>query len=151
MIQNLNDFLSDIERKKYATQQGLNMHTLLQNVIIDDTDNNCDNANIVSVIKQKPDLKQYFVPDAKTEVPIAGIINGVFVSRRIDRLLIDNQTKTIAFLDYKTDTDKTTFCEKYKKQLHEYAQLLRSMYPEYKISGFVLWTHDWELEKMVGL
>ena len=151
MTQSLNDFLSDIERKKYATQQGSNMHMLLQNVVIDDMGNSRGNTDIISIIKQKSDLKPYFVPDAKTEVPIAGIINGVFISRRIDRLIIDNQTKTIAFLDYKTDTDKTTFYDKYKKQLNEYAQLLRSVYQGYKISGFILWIHDWELEKMVSL
>ena len=54
-------------------------------------------------------------------------------------------------IDYKTDTDMDTFRDKYKKQLTEYAQLLCSAYPKYKITGFILWTQNWQLEKMISL
>ena len=91
------------------------------------------------------------VSNAKTEVPIAGKLNGVFISRRIDRLVIDNNGKTIRFLDYKSDTDKNVLRDKYVRQLKEYAELLRSAYPDYKIAGFILWLHDWQLDEVISL
>lgn len=152
MKQNLIDFLNTHERVKYATQQGSRVHALLQNIVIDDDNGiNIGDKDIIDVIRHKPELLPYFCTTAKTEVPIAGILNGVFISRRIDRLLINNQTKTIVFLDYKTDTNKGASWDNYKKQLTEYAQLLRSAYPEHKIFGFILWTQDWCLEQMIFL
>jgi len=151
MTHNLNDFLADIERKKYATQQGTNIHFLLQQVVVDDVVGDRGDADMVAVIKQKSDLCPYFIASAKTEVPVAGIINGTFVSRRIDRLLIDEKNKTVVFLDYKTDVDKSVFRDVYKKQLNEYAQLLHSAYPKHKITGFILWTQDWTLERMISM
>ena len=151
MTQSLNDFLQDAERKQYATKQGTEIHTLLQKVVLDDMLGNQGDSNIVSEIQQHPELKPYFTSASKTEVPIAGIINGTFISRRIDRLVIDNTAKTIVFLDYKTDTDTNAFHDIYKKQLNEYAQLLRSAYPHYKITGFILWTQKWQLELLISL
>ena len=150
MTQNLNKFLQDATAKQFATESGTKMHLLLQNVILDDINGNRGDAGLVSVISGKPELKPFFCFEAKTEVPIAGIIRGVFVSRRIDRLLINHNDRTITFMDYKTNINQTEFRDKYIKQLSEYAELLRSAYPNYKITGFILWTHDWCLEKVVS-
>ena len=149
MTQKLTDFLNAQNNKKYATQSGTKIHALLKNVVIDSASGNIGDQDIIKKIRKNPELTQYFTRSAKTEVPIAGFVNGVFISRRIDRLLIDNTTKTITFIDYKSDTDKQIFIEKYKKQLNEYAQLLKSAYPEYKIKGYVLWLHDWQLKQFV--
>lgn len=151
MTQSLNNFLQNAEHKKYATKHGTNMHALLQQIVIDDIAGVRGDPEIVSVIQERPELRCYFCASARTEVPIAGIINGIFISRRIDRLLINKQDKTIVFLDYKTDMDSEVFQDKYKKQLTEYARLLHSAYPEYNISGFILWTQNWCLEKMISL
>ena len=107
-------------------------------------------VDIITTIKNRPDLLLFFVKSAQTEVPIAGIVHGHFVSRRIDRLLINHNTKTIDFIDYKTDTDKNAFIEQYKYQLKEYTELLRSAYPNYKINGYILWLHDWTLDKIIS-
>ena len=151
MTQNLNSFLQTAMSKQYATESGIKMHMLLQNVVIDAIGGNRGDDELVSVISNKPELKPFFTPNAQTEVPIAGVIRGVFVSRRIDRLVINNETKTIIFMDYKTDLNQTEFRDKYIKQLSEYAELLRSAYPKYKINGFLLWTHDWRLERVVSV
>ena len=148
MTQTLKNFLNGAKNKDFATKQGTQMHAILQHVIVDDS-GKCGNEDIVKIIKNKPELKRFFTRDAKTEVPIAGKINGYFLSRRIDRLLINHDTKTIDFIDYKTDINKNEFIEKYKKQLNEYAELLHSAYPDYKINGYILWTHDWELNKII--
>ena len=151
MTQNLTDFLRATDNKKYATQSGTKTHAKLQNIVIDDTHGNRGDTEIINHILQTPNLKQYFCATAQTEVPIAGFINGNFISRRIDRLLINHDTKTIDFIDYKTDSNKDAFFEQYKKQLNEYAQLLHSAYPEYKINGCILWMTDWTLQQMISL
>lgn len=148
MTQNLTDFLTAQVNKKYATQNGTITHQLLRNVIFD-KDKIVGDKNIIEQIQNHPEIQPFFVSTARTEVAIAGRINGTFISRRIDRLVVDNSTKTIIFLDYKTDINKNEFIDKYKKQLGEYAQLLQSAYPDYKITGYILWIHDWLLEEIV--
>lgn len=148
MTQTLRNFLTGANNKDFATSKGTQMHAVLQHVIVDNS-GDCGNEDIVKIIKNKPELKRFFVCGARTEVPIAGKVNGCFISRRIDRLLINHNIKTIDFIDYKTDINKDEFIEKYKKQLNEYAELLHSAYPEYKINGYVLWLHDWCLDKII--
>nr|MBQ0091312.1 hypothetical protein [Candidatus Enterousia merdequi] len=150
MTQNLNSFLQDFENKKHATEIGTNMHAKMQHIVIDPNCGDFGDKQIIEIIKTKPDLSYFFSAKAKTEVPIAGVVHGYFVSRRIDRLLINEETKTIDFIDYKTDTDKNAFIEQYKHQLKEYAELLRSAYPEYKINGYILWLHNWDFDKIIS-
>lgn len=147
MIQNLKDFLTGANNKEFAIKCGTKMHTALQGVVIDKSGNRGD-AELIETIINHPDLIPFFGANAKTEVPIAGPVNGHFISRRLDRLIINHDTKTVDFIDYKTDVDKTTFIEKYKRQLNEYRELLQSAYPEYKINGYILWTCDWCLENI---
>ena len=148
MTQKLTDFLTGAKNKIFATQTGTQMHTRMQHVVVDSTRTSGD-SDIIKILQSRPDLQPFFTKDAQTEVLIAGIIHGHFVSRRIDRLLINHTTKTVCFIDYKTDTDKNAFIDKYKLQLGEYAQLLRSAYPNYKINGYILWLQDWNLDKII--
>ena len=148
MTQNLTDFLKGFEQKQYATQSGTDMHTKMQHIIVDD-DLCVGDTDIIKTIQNRPDLQPFFVQSAQTEVAIAGNIRGHFISRRIDRLLIHHDTKIIDFIDYKTDADKNAFIDKYKLQLKEYADLLKSAYPDYKINGYILWLHDWKLDKII--
>ena len=124
MTQNLKNFLTGANNKDFATKTGTQMHADLQHVVIDSS-GNIGNIELIKIIQNHPNLKHFFVKDAKTEVPIAGLANGHFISRRIDRLLINKTTKNIDFIDYKTDTDKTLFVEKYKKQLENEVNLLQ--------------------------
>lgn len=148
MTQNLANFLTGAKTRDFATSTGTHMHALLQHITVD-KDCSTGNTDIIKIIEARSDLQPFFTKSAQTEAPIAGQINGRFISRRIDRLLINHDAKTINFIDYKTDTDKITFVDKYKKQLQEYAELLRSAYPNYKISGYILWLQDWELKKII--
>jgi len=148
MTQKLADFLTGAKNKEFATNNGTHMHAILQHVIIDNNVESGD-SDIIKTIKTHQDLLPFFVKSAQTEVSIAGNIHGHFVSRRIDRLLINHDTKIIDFIDYKTDTDKNVFIEQYKYQLKEYTELLHSAYPNYKINGYILWLHDWTLDKIV--
>lgn len=151
MTQNLNDFLISHNNQRYATKNGSRIHALLKHVVIDATFGDVGDMEIVKKIQQHPELIPYFNKSAQTEVPIAGYINGVFISRRLDRILINHDTKKIVFIDYKTDTNKNIFIDKYTNQLQEYAHLLKSAYPDYKISGFILWLQDWQLEQIISV
>ncbi|MBR4625395.1 MAG: hypothetical protein IKP35_01830 [Alphaproteobacteria bacterium] len=147
MTQILQDFLTGAKNKEFATNTGTQIHARLRQVVVDEKKGNSGDLELIQNIINRTDLKKFFAVSAKTEVSIAGYLNGRFVSRRIDRLLINKDTKTIDFIDYKTDTDKTRFIEQYKRQLNEYGNLLKSAYSGYEINGYILWLADWSLDK----
>ena len=143
----LHNILHTHTQTKYATDTGTKIHTQLRHIVIGDNKTS-GTPEIIRKITQNPQIAAFFTPDSKTEVPIAGTINNRFISRRIDRLLINNTTKTISILDYKSDTTPDTFRNKYIAQIREYAALLHAVYPEHKITGHILWTHDFSLEQI---
>ena len=148
MSSKLSAVLSNINHQDYATTAGRDMHKKMQQIIITATETIGD-TEICDKIIHTPNLSRFFTPVSKTEVPIAGHINNHFISRRIDRLVINDTEKTVYILDYKTDADKLTFRDKYFNQLTEYTLLLSEIYPSYKISAYILWLHDFELEQVI--
>ncbi len=144
----LHDIVSQMTHQKFATQSGTQMHAKLAGVQISDRATTGD-ADLIAKIKSCPGATEYFGPNAMVEVPVAGTIDGHFISRRIDRMHINHATKQIDILDYKTDTDITIFRSKYIAQLNEYAKLLHVIYPDFKITAAILWTHEWRLEKIL--
>ena len=147
MANSLRELLTEFDGKKYATNAGTQMHEKLRLIRVLDDCVKVD-SELKNRIKSVDGLPAFFVESAMTEVPIAGIINGNFVSRRIDRLVVDSENKIVCILDYKTDVDKTSRREKYVYQLAEYAKLMKQIYPDYKIETSILWLHDWVLEKL---
>lgn len=143
----LHELLNQSEHAAYATDAGRRMHAKLQCVAIGDGVSHGD-INIVKKINSCPGLADFFAATAMTEVPIAGYINGRFVSRRIDRLCVDDSARTVRILDYKTDTDHGAQYDKYMRQLDEYIQLVKKIYPGYNVYAYILWTHDWTLERI---
>lgn len=141
MSNKLNEILSEIKRADYATDTGRKLHTKMQKINAGDRGND----ELIAKITKNPQLMKFFTPTSRTEVPIAGNINGKFISRRIDRLVIDDATKNICVLDYKSDTDKTAYRDKYAAQIREYIALLRDAYPDYTVRGYILWLQDFEL------
>ena len=144
----LHNILQQSLQTSHATATGAHTHRLLQHIFID-TDNTTGEPILVEKIRQNPNIARLFCSASKTEVPVAGTINNRFISRRIDRLLIDDSTKTISILDYKTDINHDTFYKQYVYQIQEYTQLLHQIYPEHNIVGYILWTHDFTLERVV--
>lgn len=143
MADTLREILADFDNKKYATDAGTKMHKKMRFVNMLDTDD-----EVVCQIKSHPELEMFFVPNAMTEVPIAANIKGNFLSRRIDRMVVDDDKKMIYIMDYKTDVDKNTFHQKYVAQVNEYISIVRKIYPKYTVLGYILWLHDWTLEKL---
>ena len=142
----LNKILEDYEKEEFAKKIGTEKHIKMQEIIIDFDLENGDKF-LINHIKQNKELLPFFSKKSKTEVPVAGYINGTFVSRRIDRLIIKDEE--IQFIDYKTDTNKDKFKDKYIKQLKEYNLLLKDIYKDKKISGYILWLTDFTLEKVI--
>lgn len=139
--------LSERDGVKFATTAGSDMHKRLGLIVIDG-DNTRGDSELVAHIQSIPCLGKLFCSNSMTEVPIAGTIKQRFISRRIDRLYIDNDAQTVFILDYKTDVNRDKFHDTYVAQVHEYAALLRQIYPKYKCVCYILWTHEWELEKV---
>ena len=154
MQKRLTEILAEKEKIKRAVACGTAVHAQLQHVTLDingTSSNDHGNADLIEKIRKNLEIARFFTAGAgttiRTEVPIAGMVNGRFISRRIDRMIIKDNI--IEFLDYKTDADKTLRHDKYAAQIGEYAVLLRAAYPGREIHGHILWTHDWELEKVI--
>lgn len=144
----LHSLLNKHEKSKHATDTGTKIHTKLRRVYFDGVNWHGDN-DLTIQIQKRPELNQFFSQNSHTEVPIAGHLGNRFISRRIDRLVIDNDTKKILILDYKSDIDKETNRGNYYHQLSEYRHLLHAIYPKHQISCYILWTHDFMLEKII--
>ncbi len=144
----LHNILNATQHTTHATDTGTKIHARLQQIVIDG-DKHTGNETIIQKIITNPQITAFFTPESKTELPIAGTINNRFISRRIDRLLINNITKTIQILDYKSDISHDRFYTKYIAQIKEYAELLHKIYPDHKITGHILWTHDFSLEQII--
>lgn len=147
MTINLCEFIAGKHRDQYATGAGTNMHERLRQIVIV-ADGVHGDAELAKNIINNPALLEYFTADAKTEVPVAGTVNGKFISRRIDRMVIDHAEHRIKIMDYKTDTDCTTRRALYKHQLNEYCDLMRKIYPDFTVTAAILWTHNWTLESI---
>ncbi len=143
----LHNIIARQEHEQYAMNEGVEAHTKLRRVFIDKEITNGDSVYI-DKIQTRDDLRPFFVKNSRTEVPIAGTVNGHFISRRIDRLVVDDMNQTILVLDYKTDINRDAFRDRYYAQIREYNELLKAIYPTYKIMGYILWTHDFSLENV---
>lgn len=148
MTNKISDLINKISRSEYATATGRSMHVQMQSVFYG-VDGWVGDKNIINSISQIPELKEIMGPLSRTEVPLAGIVNGKFISRRIDRLYVNNDTKKVVVLDYKTDVDKNLLSEKYREQLTEYYELLKQIYNGFDIQCKILWLNDFTLENVI--
>lgn len=147
MNKNIREILSKRTSQQFATEVGTETHKKMQKIVIDG-DLIIGNNTLIQQIKLKKKLLQFFTKGSQTEVPLAGVINGKFISRRIDRLVKNDDTKNIVFLDYKTDTNKNIFREKYISQMKDYKELLKKIYPGYSVRGLILWLQDFTTEEI---
>ncbi len=149
MANKITDLINDKLRQDYAVSVGTEMHAQMQNIFFDDDGMARGNSDIVAKISGNKELVEYMGPLSKTEVPIAGYIDGRFISRRIDRLYVNKETKTVVVIDYKTDLNKERFRPEYVRQLTEYYKLLADIYPGFAITCKILWTNDFTLENVI--
>ena len=144
----LNKIMHDIESAEFATAAGTDMHAQMAKIRFQNGDF-VRPADIVSKIKTHTELSEIMGPLSRTEVPLAGYVDSVFLSRRVDRLYVNKDTKTVVVLDYKTDTNKKKYYEKYRVQLMEYYKLLKEIFPDFNIKCKILWLNDFTLENVI--
>ncbi len=147
MTDTLRELLKQHDAASHAIDVGTRMHEKMRHVFIGGDDSRGD-SEIIKKITTHKELLQFFDTNSQTEVPVAGVIRGKFISRRIDRMVINHDTKTIMILDYKTDTSPDEHRTVYHAQVAEYVDLLRMIYPKYTVHGFILWLHNFELESV---
>ncbi len=144
----LHKIIHDLESKKFATHAGTDMHAQMAKIKFCDGDF-VGPEDIISKIKSNMELCEIMGPFSRAEVPLAGYIDGTFLSRRIDRLYVNETAKTVIVLDYKTDIDKKRYYEKYRVQLTEYYKLLKEIFPVFNIKCKILWLNDFTLENVI--
>ena len=132
MADTLRGILNDYDNARYATNVGTVAHRKLRGVHTE-KGKLVGDAEFVKNVLAHPELAQFFNENARTEVPISAIINGKFVSRRIDRLVVDDANHIVHIIDYKTDVNRDAFHEKYVFQLQEYISIINKIYPKYKV------------------
>ncbi|WP_420412427.1 double-strand break repair helicase AddA [Roseibium sp.] len=98
-------------------------------------------------VLENPSFVSVFSQNARAEVSLTGTIRAhdgteVEVSGQIDRLIVDENE--VVIVDYKTNLrPPETAAEiplEYRAQLCVYRQLLKQIYPEKRISAYLLWT-----------
>jgi len=147
MSDTLREFLSEYDNTQFATKRGTEMHNKIRAVHMENGEL-CGDDEIIENIKKHPEIMQFFGENSRAEVPVAAEIKSNFISRRIDRLIIDDEKRSVYIIDYKTDTDKDAFRQKYVAQVQEYMAIIKKIYPKYNVSGHILWLHDWTLESV---
>lgn len=147
MVNTLREFLSEYDNTQFATKRGTEMHDKMRVVHMVGGEL-CGDDEIVKNIKKRPELMQFFGENSRAEVPVATEINGRFISRRIDRLVVDDEKRSVYVIDYKTDVDKAAFQQKYVAQVQEYVCIIKKIYQKYKVFGFILWLHDWTVQSV---
>jgi ATP-dependent exoDNAse (exonuclease V) beta subunit len=85
-------------------------------------------------------IQQYFTPTSFAEVAVMGIIDKKLYKGYIDRLVVDHAKQHIYIVDFKSGDMPVTVSDQYQQQLLIYKQLVQPTYPEYTITGVLLWT-----------
>ncbi len=88
------------------------------------------------------DFADMFAPDALTEAPIAGVVNGVVVSGTVDRLVVTESQVTV--IDFKTGRriprSAGAIPEQHVRQMAAYVGVLEAIFPGRRIEGVLLYS-----------
>lgn len=99
-------------------------------------------ADEAMAVMSAPGLEALFGPDARAEVPIAGLVEGTAIAGQVDRLAVTDDE--VLIVDYKTNRPPPLNVEDtpvvYLKQMAAYQRTLRAIYPAKKVTCALLWT-----------
>ncbi|MDR1025940.1 MAG: double-strand break repair helicase AddA [Lactobacillus sp.] len=83
-----------------------------------------------------------FGEGSKAEVPLMGEVDGQVITGQIDRLVV--LPDEVMIIDYKTNRpaarDIKDVPKVYLKQMNAYKTLVQRIYPEKRVSSYILWT-----------
>lgn len=95
-------------------------------------------------------FKHIFSSNSLAEVPILGTIDGKVVSGQVDRLVI--LPDEVLVIDFKTNTKPPASPQDvpplYKEQMNAYKSLLKNLFQDKKVRGFLLWTTTMKLMEL---
>lgn len=99
-----------------------------------------------TVIMTDKRMRYLFGPDALVEAALSGRVGRLVVQGQVDRLVVRDTDVFLA--DFKTGTPPVTETDipfRYIRQMAVYAELLRQIYPDKKITCWVVWTQTAEV------
>ncbi|OGS19807.1 MAG: hypothetical protein A2252_02760 [Elusimicrobia bacterium RIFOXYA2_FULL_39_19] len=99
--------------------------------------------NVLDLI-EKEDFKEYFYVKTGTVFNEKEIIDSKGATKRIDRLIV--YEKEAVIIDYKSSESEET-AENYKIQMAEYINLVKEIYPNKEIKGFIVYLDTLTYEK----
>ncbi len=98
-------------------------------------------AEVLAVLAL-PELASLFGPEARAEVPLAGLVGGQAIFGQVDRLAVTEGA--VLLLDYKTDRSPPATAadvpRAYLRQMAAYRALLEAIYPDRPVRCALLWT-----------
>jgi ATP-dependent helicase/nuclease subunit A len=104
---------------------------------------------IISALKNTEIKNIITSPNSVNEITISSRDNKQF---RIDKLIVDDNKKTILIVDYKTDSDAEDTSQEnfiaYKKQLKNYKKMIADIYKKYEVKTAILWTANFSISTL---
>ena len=101
----------------------------------------------ILAILDHPDLAPLFRPGSDAEVPLTGVVNGVIIDGRVDRLAVTDTMVLLA--DYKTNRDPPAGIDNtpvlYLRQMAAYRGVLRQVFATVPIRCALVWTRTAEV------
>ena len=118
--------------------------------------NNCpeiDDKELEGIVKEVMRLvndekfRIVFDENSRAEVSVMGMVDDKIVSAQLDRVVIkDNE---VFIFDYKTNRPAASKIDEvasaYIKQMNVYKKLMEKIYPDKKVSGYIVWTNTFNI------
>ncbi|HJO70033.1 MAG TPA: double-strand break repair helicase AddA [Rhodospirillales bacterium] len=99
-------------------------------------------ATVTLAVLNDAGFAPLFGPGSRAEVPLVATVGEQMVSARLDRLLVEPETVTMA--DFKTNrappADAAAVPVAYLRQMAVYREALRQIFPEKRVRCALLWT-----------
>ena len=125
----------DAARREHAARTHLARHGLAADVVDELA------AQSLTVLRH-PDLAPLFGPAGRAEQPITGLVDGVVVTGKVDRMAVLPDQVLLA--DYKTGrtapADAAATPVLYLRQLAAYRAVVQAIYPERPVRCVLVWT-----------
>ncbi len=115
---------------------------LEQSAGVDDAAQRADIVQAVLSVLQHPDCAHLFGTNGLSEVPVAGVVDGLVISGTVDRLIVGEHRVDV--IDFKTGrrvpAGTGSVPDTYKRQLAAYAAVLRGVFPGREVHAALLYT-----------
>ncbi len=134
--------------KNKSKEEILKKATKKANTEFPDTKNFSGEKSMVNALLKDDVLKRFFYLDKNDSVfTEKELVDKKGHTKRIDRLIIKADENEVWVIDYKL---KGALLKEYKDQIIEYIDLVKQIYPEFKIKGFIIFIQELQVEEING-